>query len=67
MAIRFNTAPVASGIRFGKLETIERNIQTGAADGMRTLDESVKRLFQAGKINRETAERFVSDPQYLRR
>ena len=67
LEILFNTAPVASGIRFGKLETIERNIQTGAADGMRTLDESVKRLFQAGKVSYETAERFVSDRQYLTR
>jgi hypothetical protein len=34
---------------------------------MRTLDESVKRLFQAGKISYETAERFVSDRQCLTR
>ena len=67
LEILINTAAVASGIRFGKLETITRNIQTGAADGMRTLDESLKRLFQAGRISRETAERFVTDRQYLSR
>lgn len=61
------TPAVASGIRFGKLETLERYIQTGAAEGMRTLDESIRRLFKAGRISRETAEGLVSDPQYLAR
>ena len=58
---------IASGIRFGKLETLQRCIQTGGAEGMRTLDESIRRLFKGGKISRETAERYVSDPQYLLR
>jgi hypothetical protein len=34
---------------------------------MITLDESVKRLLQAGKITRVTAEQYVSDPGVLRR
>jgi hypothetical protein len=33
---------------------------------MLTLDESIKRLLQKGRISRETAERFVSSPERLR-
>jgi twitching motility protein PilT len=67
MEIMFNNAPIASGIRFGKIESIDTNIQTGRSDGMITLDESIKRLLQAGKISREVATRFVSDQRYLAR
>lgn len=65
--ILINNSPVASGIRFGKIESIDNSILTGRNDGMLTLDESVKRLLQAGKISRETAEQYVSDPAVLRR
>ena len=34
---------------------------------MLTLDESIKRLLNAGKITREIAEYFVSDKAFLRR
>ena len=67
MEIMFNNAPIASGIRFGKLESIDTNIQTGRADGMITLDESIKRLLRAGKISHDVATRFVSDKRYLAR
>ena len=67
LEIMFNNAPIASAIRLGKIESIETNIQTGRADGMITLDESIKRLLDNGQITRETAERFVSDRNYLNR
>ena len=67
LEIMFTNPAVASAIRFGKLETIDNYIVTGRADGMLSLDESVKRLLNAGKITRETAEYFVSDKAFLRR
>lgn len=67
LEIMLTNAPLASAIRQGKLETIDRNILTGAAEGMRSLDESVKRLLNAGRIKREVAERFVSDVSFLAR
>ena len=67
LEIMFNNVPIASAIRLGKIESIETNIQTGRADGMITLDESIKRLLDNGQITRETAERFVSDRNYLNR
>ena len=57
----FNTLPVASAIRNGKIESIANCIMTGKADGMITLDESLRRLLQTDKIDRETAEHFASD------
>jgi len=67
LEILFNNAAIASAIRFGKVETIDTNILTGRSDGMITLDESIKRLLNAGKIDQETADRFVSDKQFLTR
>lgn len=65
LEIMFNNAPIASAIRFGKLESIDTNILTGRAEGLRPLDESIKRLLQEGRISRETAERFVSSSDRL--
>ena len=65
LEILFNNAPIANAIRFDKHETIDRNILTGRAEGMISLDESLKRLLQAGRISRETADRFVSDKGFL--
>jgi twitching motility protein PilT len=67
LEILINNSPIGSAIRFGKIESIDNSILTGRADGMLTLDESVKRLLQAGKITRATAEQYVSDPSVLRR
>jgi twitching motility protein PilT len=67
LEILFNNAPIASAIRTGKDESIDRNILTSRAEGMIPLDESVRRLFQSGKISRETAEQFVSDKSSLSR
>jgi twitching motility protein PilT len=58
--ILFNNSAIASAIRFAKLESIDNVILTGRAEGMLTLDESIKRLLKEGRISRETAERFLS-------
>lgn len=65
LEILFNNTRIASAIRFGKMRSIDNNILTSRKDGMLNLDESIKRLFQAGKIGRDVAERFVCDPSYL--
>jgi twitching motility protein PilT len=65
LEILFNNGPIASGIRFGKIESIDNNILTGRAEGMLTLDESVKRLLHDGRISRATAEHYVSSTDRL--
>jgi twitching motility protein PilT len=67
LEVMFNNSPIASAIRFSKLESIDNCILTGRAAGMITLDESVRRLLVADKIDRQTAERFVSDITVLDR
>ena len=61
LEIMFNNAPIASGIRQNKLLSIDNYILSGREQGMIQLDESIKRLLQAGKISKETAARFVND------
>ena len=65
LEILFNDHRIASGIRQGKIESIDNAILTGRAQGMVTLSESIKRLHDAGRISREVAERHVADPAML--
>ena len=65
LEIMLNSSAIASAIRQGKIESIDNVILTSRADGMLTLDESIKRLLKAGRISRETAERFVSSVNRL--
>ena len=61
----FNNSPIASSVRSGKVESIDNIILTSRAEGMLTLDESIKRLLHDGRISRETAERFVTSSARL--
>jgi twitching motility protein PilT len=54
-------AAVRNNIRSGKVETINQIIQTSAAEGMQTLDQSLVRLCKEGKIDYETAKPYVQD------
>jgi twitching motility protein PilT len=65
LEIMFTTSPIASAIRFGKIESIDNNILTGQGEGMLPLDESIRRLFHNERISRETAERFASSSARL--
>ena len=67
LEIMINNNPIASAIRMGKLESIDTGIVTGRADGMISLDESLRRLHKAGAITRDTAERFTTDATILNR
>jgi twitching motility protein PilT len=67
LEIMYNNSPMTSAIRFGKLENIDTNITTGRADGMISLDESVRRLLVADQIELEIAERYVTDRRALAR
>ena len=42
-------------IREGKLHQLESAMQTGAADGMFTMDGYLLRLYREGKITKDTA------------
>ncbi|MCH8878849.1 MAG: PilT/PilU family type 4a pilus ATPase [Planctomycetes bacterium] len=59
--VLFNNMPVSVAIRQGKIESIDNCIMTGKADGMITLDDSLRLLLQAERIDRKTAERFATN------
>jgi twitching motility protein PilT len=60
MEVMFNNSAIGSAIRAGKIESIDNVILTGRADGMLTLDESIKQRLSLGWITRDTAERYVT-------
>ena len=65
LEIMYNNSRIAAAIRQNKLTTIDNAILTSRADGMIPLDESIRRLMAEGRIDRETAGRFVSEPSML--
>jgi twitching motility protein PilT len=65
--VLWNTYPIASAIRQGKLESIDNYLITSRDDGMVSFDESVRQLLRAGKISREVAEQNVRDLSMLPR
>ncbi len=48
-------AAVQNMIREGKLHQLESAMQTGAAEGMYTMDANLLKLYREGKISKETA------------
>lgn len=66
LEIMFNNTPIASGIRQGKLLSIDDNILTGRNDGMINLDESLRRLLSADRITRAVAQHYASESSGLK-
>lgn len=67
LEVLWNTAPIAVAIRNGKLESIDNYLLTGRDEGMLSFDESVRQLWRAGRISRETAEQHVRELAVLNR
>lgn len=67
LEVLWNTYPIASGIRTGKLDSIDNYLLTGQKDGQLSIDESLRQLLRAGKITREVAEQHVREISMLNR
>jgi twitching motility protein PilT len=67
LEVLWNTHPIASAIRSGKVESIDNYLITGREEGMVSFDESVRTLWRAGKITREMAEQNVREMAVLNR
>jgi len=67
LEVLWNTYPIASAIRTGKIESIDNYLLTGRNEGMVSFDESVRVLLRTGKISREVAEQNVRDLTMLQR
>lgn len=59
--ILINTPAVANLIRESNLAQIRTVMQTGAKDGMMTLDTAIAQLYQQGAISKETHDAHVVD------
>ncbi len=62
LEILVNNAAVANLIRNDKIPQIESVMQTSRAQGMQTLDASIKELILNGSISREEAQPYMKDP-----
>jgi twitching motility protein PilT len=67
LEVLWNTNPIASAIRNGKVEGIDNYLLTSREDGMVSFDESVRQLLRAEKITREVAEQNVREVSLLNR
>lgn len=67
LEVLWNINPVASGIRQGKLESIDNYLITGRDEGLISFDESVRQLLKRKKITRDVALQNVREPLMLDR
>lgn len=64
--ILINNSAVANLIRESKTGQIKTVIQTSAEEGMISMDQSIKKLVQEGRVSKEVALAHVTDPQSLK-
>ena len=63
--ILIGTNAVRSMIKENKLAQMRSALQTGAADGMQTMDQSLQKLMTLGYISRDTAMKKADNPKAL--
>jgi twitching motility protein PilU len=66
MEIMLNTPRLQAIIRRGELEMIRQAIEEGVLEGLQTLDQALRALYQAKKITAEDALRFADSPNNMR-
>lgn len=64
--VLINTPAIANLIRENKIPQIKTAIQTSAEDGMFTMDQNVKKLYQDGTISEEVALSYMVNPSDLK-
>lgn len=63
--ILINTPAVANLIRENKIAQIKNIIQTSYDEGMRTMDQDLKRLVEEGLVEKEIAKAYMLEPNLL--
>ena len=58
---------VRSIIREGKTHQLDTTIQTGASEGMQTMDRTLAKLVQTGVVTYDSAHEFAVDPKEFER
>jgi len=63
--VMMNNPAISNLIRENKVAQIKSVIQTSASEGMMTMDQDIKRLYQQNVISKETAISNMIDPRSL--
>jgi twitching motility protein PilT len=63
--IMINTPAISNLVRENKIAQIKTVIQTSASEGMVTMDQDLKRLYDAGEITKEMAQLYMLNPEIL--
>ena len=63
--IMINTPAISNLVRENKVAQIKTVIQTSAHEGMMTMDQDLKRLFDAGEVERDIAQLYMMNPEVL--
>ncbi|MFA6099208.1 MAG: type IV pilus twitching motility protein PilT [Patescibacteria group bacterium] len=63
--VLINIPAVSNLIRENKIPQIKTVIQTSAEEGMFTMDQDLKRLFEEGFISKEVAKSYMATPSML--
>lgn len=58
---------VRTMVRDSRIHQIDQVIQTGSAEGMIGMDESIMQLVRAGRVSREVALRFAMAPEQMQK
>lgn len=64
--ILINTPAIGNLIRENKIAQIKTVIQTGIANGMKTMDQDLKMLYKEGVITKEIATSYMMNPETLK-
>lgn len=63
--VLINTPAIANLIRENKIPQIKTVIQTSADEGMNTMDQDLKRLYEDGYIEKDVAKSYMVTPSLL--
>ena len=63
--ILINTPAVANLIRENKITQIKTALETGFKNGMMTLDQDLKKLYEEELIEKEVAQMYMTNPEML--
>ncbi len=58
-----NTPAISTLIRDNKIQQIQSMIQTGADEGMMTMDQSLREMYESGAITEEDARAYATNPE----
>lgn len=65
--IMLANSAIQNMIRDGKAHQMDNVIFSGAADGMRSMDADIFRLFEAGRISAETARLYAANQEMMQK